>query len=220
MRLNDTAAGDVFSDHIVTIDQGAPTFSALADELTTKLTGLGPSTINVTWNPATYAFRFQQSGTAAYGMQLFSDSRLKQYHFAGVMQTNPRSANTILGILDPSSPSVGSNFFGFTVLADHGTAVLLRLHSLRIVCQELGGSTLSETGSYGCIAKVPLSEGFGELEVARAQGGGGALWMPCGGRTLKRLFFEILDEHGNEIELPESCPISFSIAFEPREPGV
>ena len=53
VRLNDTAAGDVFSDHIVTIDQGAPTFSALADELTTKLTGLGPSTITVTWNPAT-----------------------------------------------------------------------------------------------------------------------------------------------------------------------
>ena len=30
---------------------------------------------------------------------------------------------------------------------------------------------------------------------------------------------EILDEYGNEVELPESCPISFSITFEPREPN-
>ena len=78
---------------------------------------------------------------------------------------------------------------------------------------------LSENGSYGCIAKIPLTEGFGELEVARNHGGSEALWMPCGGKTLKRLFFEILDEHGNEVELPESCPISFSIAFESRDPG-
>ena len=132
------------------------------------------------------------------------------------MQTNPRSANQMLGILDTSAPSVGADYLGYTVLADYGTAVLLRLHSLRIVCPELGGSTLSENGSYGCIAKVPLSEGFGELEVARNTGGE-ALWMPCGGRTLKTLNFEIVDEFGNEVELPS--PISFSIAFVPREPG-
>ncbi len=79
---------------------------------------------------------------------------------------------------------------------------------------------MSESGSYGCIAKVPLSGGFGELEVARNSGGSEAPWMPCGGRTLKTPNFEILDEYGNEIELPESCPISFAIAFEPREPNV
>ena len=61
---------------------------------------------------------------------------------------------------------------------------------------------------------------FGELEVARNQGGSEAFGMPCGGRTLKRLRFEILDEHGNEIEPPQSCTISFPIAFEPREPNV
>ena len=65
---------------------------------------------------------------------------------------------------------------------------------------------------------VRLSRAFGELEVQRAAGSD-ALWMPCGGRTLKTLNFEILDEYGNEVELPESCPISFSKAFEPREPN-
>ena len=36
--------------------------------------------------------------------------------------------------------------------------------------------------------------------------------MPVEG-TLKRLFFEIQDEYGNELTLPDSCNISFTIAF-------
>ena len=72
-------------------------------------------------------------------------------------------------------------------------------------------------GSFQCSARVPLSEGFDELEVARTSGTD-PLWMPCGGKTLKTLSFEIRDEYGSLIELPESCPISFSIAFESREP--
>ena len=206
----------VFTDHTVLLDEGAPSFSTLASELTTKLSALGPSTVTVTWNPATFAFRVVQSGSAAYGFALFSDGMLKQIQFGGVIVQNPRSANQALGIVDMSTPSVGADVYGYTVLADYGTAVLLRLHSLRIVCQALAGSTLDERGSYGCIAKVPLSEGFGELEVQRASGGS-ELWLPCGGRVLKTLEFEVRDEYGNEVSLPESCPISFSISFEHRE---
>lgn len=197
-----------FTDHVVLLAEGAPSFSALATEATTKLSALGTSTFAVTWNPATFQFRFQQSGSGALCFMLFSDSRLKQYHFGGEMVANPRSANQILGILDPSAPSVGADYLGYTVLADYGTAVLLRVHSLRIICPQLGGSTLQENGSFGCIAKLPL-----ELEVARESASPGTPWMPCGGRALKTLDIEITDEYGNLIELPESCPISFSICF-------
>ena len=55
-------------------------------------------------------------------------------------------------------------------------------------------NTLSERGSYGTIAKLPLTEGFGELEVARESGSVDHLWTPVEG-TLKRLFFEVQDEH-------------------------
>ena len=43
-----------YSDFVVLLDQGAPTFSALAQELTAKLSALGAPTITVTWNAATY----------------------------------------------------------------------------------------------------------------------------------------------------------------------
>ena len=132
--------------------------------------------------------------------------------FDGQLVENPRSANKILGILSASAPSVGSDVDGYTVLADHGTAILLRVHSLRLVCQSLGGATLSERGSYGTIAKVALTEGFGELEVQRNNGSLEGLWLPYQG-NIKRLLFEIQAEYGNILELPERCPGSFTIAF-------
>ena len=107
---------------------------------------------------------------------------------------------------------MGSDVDGFTVLADHGTAILLRVHSLRFVCQRLGGNALSERGGTGTCAKVVLSEGFGELEVQRENGSLEGLWLPIEG-TIKRLLFEIQDEFGNELVLHESCPISFTLAF-------
>ena len=125
---------------------------------------------------------------------------------------NPRSSNKILGILNSSEASVGSDVDGLTNLADHGTAILLRVHSLRLVCQRLGGATLSERGSYGTIAKIALEQGFGELEVQRNDGSLEGLWLPCEGH-LKRLEFEVQDEYGNILDLPESCSVSFSIAF-------
>ena len=64
---------------------------------------------------------------------------------------------------------------------------------------------------------MPLTEGFGELEVQRNNGSLEGLWLPCEG-TLKRLQFEIQDEYGNILDLPESCPVSFSIAFRTPEP--
>ena len=136
--------------------------------------------------------------------------------FNGALVTNPMSANKILGILSASASSVGSDSDGFTNLADYGTAILLRVHSLRLVCQRLGGATLSERGSSGTVAKVALSEGFGELEVQRENGSLEGLWLPVEG-TLKRLMFEVQDEYGNELVLPESCPISFTIAFRKPE---
>ena len=56
-----TAVGTpvTFSDHVVTLDHGSPTFSSLALELGTKLSALHASTIAVTWNSATFAFQFQ-----------------------------------------------------------------------------------------------------------------------------------------------------------------
>ena len=136
--------------------------------------------------------------------------------FNGQIVDNPMSANKILGILSASAPSVGSDVDGYTVLADHGTAILLRVHSLRLVCQSLGGATLSERGSYGTIAKVALTEGFGELEVQRNNGSLEGLWLPCQG-AIKRLLFEIQDEYGNILDLPESCSVSFTMAF--RKPA-
>ena len=76
---------------------------------------------------------------------------------------------------------------------------------------------MSERGAFGTIARVPLTEGFGELEVQRNNGSLEGLWLPCEG-TLKRLQFEIQDEYGNILDLPESCPVSFSIAFRTPEP--
>ena len=66
------------------------------------------------------------------------------------------------------------------------------------------------------MAKVALSEGFGELEVQRETGSLGGLWLPVEG-TIKRLLFEVHDEYGNELVLPVSCPISFTIAFRKPE---
>ena len=80
------------------------------------------------------------------------------------------SANKILGILGASSPTVGSDIDGFTVFSDYGTAILLRVHSLRFACQRLGQGTVSERGSYGTVAKVAPSEGFGELGAQRENG--------------------------------------------------
>lgn len=209
-----TAVGSpvTYSDFTVPLDEGPPTFSSLASELSTKLSALHASTIAVTWNSATFAFRFQQSGTQAYGFRILSDEELETMPFGGSLVTNPRSANNLLGILSATATSVGSDSDGFTVLADHGTAILLRVHSLRLVCQRLGGSTLSERGATGTVAKVALKQGFGELEVQRENGGLEGLWLPVEG-TIKRLLFEVLDEFGNELVLPSSCPISFTIAF-------
>ena len=131
--------------------------------------------------------------------------------FDGALVTNPMSANKILGILSASAPTVGSDSDGFTVFADYGTAILLRVHSLRLICQRLGGATLSERGAYGTICKCALSEGFGELEVQRENGSLEGFWLPVEG-TIKRLLFEVQDEYGNELFLPESCPIGFTIA--------
>ena len=50
------------------------------------------------------------------------------------------------------------------------------------------------------------------MEVQRENGSLEGLWLPVEG-TLKRLLFEVQDEYGNELFLPESCPISFTIAF-------
>ena len=125
---------------------------------------------------------------------------------------NAKSANKILRIVPASDAGVGSEAYGFSINATHGVAVLLRVHSLRIVCQTLGQNTLPERGSYGTIAKLPLTEGIGELEVARESGSVDHLWMPVEG-ILKRLFFETQDEYGNELTLPDSCNISWTIAF-------
>ena len=218
VRVRSSASLPVqFTDHKVLLDEGAPTFSDIAQELTTKLSGLTSSTISVSWNPSTFRFVFQQSGTGTFGFRILSDEELNTVPFSddggpAAIIENPKSANKILGIVSASDPSVGSDAYGFSINATHGVAILLRVHSLRIICQQLGQNTLSERGSYGTIAKLPLTEGFGELEVARESGSVDHLWMPVQG-TLKRLFFEIQDEYGNELTLPDSCNISFTIAF-------
>jgi len=204
------------SDFLVQLDEGSPTFSSLASELSTKLSALHASSFTVTWNSSTFQFRVQQSGTQAYGFRILSDEELQTMPFNGAPVSNPTSANRILGILSATASSVGSDSDGFTNPADYGTAILLRVHSLRLVCQRLGGATLSERGSQGTIAKVALSEGFGELEVQRENGSLEGLWLPVEG-TVKRLLFEVQDEYGNELVLPESCPISFTIAFRKPE---
>ena len=218
IRIRSSASLPVqFTDHKVLLDEGGPTFPSVAQELTTKLSGLTSSTISVSWNPTTFRFVFQQSGANTFGFHILSDEELKTVPFSddgGTAQivANPKSANKILGIVSASDPLVGSDAYGYSINATHGVAVLLRVHSLRIVCQRLGQNTLSERGSYGTIAKLPLTEGFGELEAARESGSVDHLWMPVEG-TLKRLFFEVQDEHGTELSLPDSCPISFTIAF-------
>ena len=112
------------SDFLVQLDEGSPTFSSLASELSTKLSALHTSTFAVTWNSATFQFRVQQSGTQAYGFQTLSDEELETMPFSGALVTNPMSANRILGILSATACSVGSDTDGFTNLADYGTAII------------------------------------------------------------------------------------------------
>ena len=70
------------------------------------------------------------------------------------MIENPKSANKILGIVSARDPTIGSDAYGYSINATHGVAVLLCVHSLRIVCQQLGQNTLSEKKSYGTTAKA------------------------------------------------------------------
>ena len=222
IRIRDSASLPVqYTDYKVLLDEGAPTFSGIAQELTTKLSGLTSSTISVAWDPSTFKFTVQQSSTGTFGFHILSDEELKTTPFSdsggtAVIIENPKSANKILGIVSATDPGVGADAYGYTINATYGVAILLRVHSLRLNCQALGSNTLSENGSYGTIARLPMREGFGELEVVRESGSVDHLWMPVEG-TLKRLFFEVQDEFGNLIHLPDSCPISFTLAFRVRE---
>ena len=105
IRIRSSASLPVqFTDHKVLLDEGAPTFSGIAQELTTKLYGLTSSTITVAWNPSTFKFTVQQSGTGTFGLHILSEEELKTRPFSddggsAVIIENPKSANEILGIV-------------------------------------------------------------------------------------------------------------------------
>ena len=87
-----------FTDHEVLFDEGGPTFSGIAQELTTKLSGLTSSTISVPWNPSPFRFVLQQSGTGTCGFRILPDKELKAEPFSDdggtvVVTENPKSAH-------------------------------------------------------------------------------------------------------------------------------
>ena len=70
-------------DFLVQLDEGNPTFSSLASELSTKLSALHTSSFTVTWNSSTFKFRVQQSGTNALGFHILSDEELEAMPLTG-----------------------------------------------------------------------------------------------------------------------------------------
>ena len=98
-----------FTDHEVLLDEGAPSVSGIAQKSTTRPSALTSSTISVSWNPSTFRFVFQQSGTGTYGFRILSDEELKTESFSdhggtAAVFENPKSASEI-SFRQPTRPS-------------------------------------------------------------------------------------------------------------------
>jgi len=195
--------GTTNNDAIVGLTANNYSTSTLRAEIETQLRQVYGNSISVTYDQVLLRYKISSSD-ANKTIRLFTDSEL----ISGVTfgqtysASDLRSANEVLTIFEPQQAN--SYFTGIVNLA--------RYRNLYISCTTLSDySTISPSGNYNIVKKVPVTAGYGEIIYCNLQAAHDH--FDVSRMMIKTLDFKITDSYGRVVDL-RGMPVSFSMIFQ------
>ena len=137
-------------------------------------------------------------------LKIFTDRELTEDNDFQVAydKTDLKSANEILTIFEP---------LPLSSKVSTGIVNLTRYRNLYISCPTLSDySTISPSGNYNIVKKVPVNAGYGEIIYCNLQATHDH--FDVSRMMLKSLEFKITDSYGRIVDL-RGLPVSFSMIF-------
>jgi len=193
------------NDAIVGLTANNYSTTTLRVEIEAQLRQVYGNSISVTYDQVLLRYKISSSD-ANKTIRLFTDSEL----ISGVTfgqtysASDLRSANEVLTIFEPQQAN--PYFTGIVNLA--------RYRNLYISCTTLSDySTISPSGNYNIVKKVPVTAGYGEMIYCNLQAAHDH--FDVSRMMIKTLDFKITDSYGRVVDL-QGMPVSFSMIFQLR----
>ena len=197
-----TSSGN--NDAIIGLTTNNYNTTTLREELQKLLRLVYGDTVVVAYNQV--LLKYSVSSTQAITFKFFTDSELTNGVPFGQTydKSDLRSANEVLTIFEPQQAN------GYST----GIVNLARYRNLYISCPTLSDySTISPSGNYNIVKKVPVTAGYGEIIYCNLQATHDH--FDVSRMMLKTLDFKITDSYGRVVDL-QGMPMSFSMIFQLR----
>jgi len=194
-----TSSGN--NDAIVGLAPNNYNTTTLRDELQKQLRVVYGNNVNVTYDQVLLKYSIKASDVITF--RFFTDSELASGVTFGQAydKTDLRSANEVLTIFETQQANPYST----------GIVNLARYRNLCISCPTLSDySTISPSGNYNIVKKVPVTAGYGEIIYCNLQATHDH--FDVSRMMLKSLDFKITDSYGRVVDL-QGMPVSFSMIF-------
>ena len=199
------ASSNTTTDRILMLEPNNYNAQTLLTQLKDVINTVFPNFIASTSTYNQVLLRFELNTAANTQLKIFTDAELASgtggWTGPAYDATDLKSINEVLTIFEPQQANPFKT----------GIINLARYRNLYISCPTLSDySTISPSGNYNIVKKVPVTAGYGEIIYCNLQATHDH--FDVSRMMLKSLEFKILDSYGRVVDL-RGVPVTFSMIF-------